>query len=381
MRPAALQSSAFPLTAAERAGDFSAVKAIRDPLTGQPFPGNRIPADRIDPVARRVLAPELMPLPNRPDGQLVSTFPLPETNNTGVIRMDYNLGRHTIDARYNHSLTGEVASAGQVPTYLSLPRNTRVQAITVGDTTVVRPSLLNQVRLSFTRLFYTSDINNHFSISDLGSNFPVIGQKIPPAFQITGRVNLGQGSSTVQLAANESLQFSESINWTAGRHGVKAGFELLKLRFLNRGYLNTMGFFTFGGSATGNPAADFVLGKADTLAVGSPVTEQAALQTNSYYFIQDDWRVHPRLTLNFGLRYELPMPWVHPDDWWATLHPGQQSQVTRNGSARAGLSGRPRRPARPGPYGQEQLRSALRLRVGRFRQRKDVRARRLRHFL
>ena len=82
-----------------------------------------------------------------------------------------------------------------------------------------------------------------------------------------------------------------------------------------------MGGFTFSGQLTGNPAADFILGRPASLTVASPVLEQSGLQTNTYYFVQDDWRVHPRLTLNLGLRYELPLPWVHPQDFWVRCTP------------------------------------------------------------
>src|SRR5262245_14305243 len=120
---------------------------------------------------------------------------------------------------------------------------------------------------------------------------------------ISGRVTLGDGSSVDTVTVNESYQLDEGVNWTRGRHSIKGGVGLLKLRYLNRSFFQTMGSFSITGLITGNPAADFLLGRAQTLTVASPVLEQAGLQMNSYYYIQDDWKITSNLTLNLGLRY------------------------------------------------------------------------------
>jgi hypothetical protein len=91
-----------------------------------------------------------------------------------------------------------------------------------------------------------------------------------------------------------------------------------------------MGDFQFSGAITNNSAADFLIGKPQTASVGSPVLEQGGVQWNFYQYVQDDWRISKRLTLNIGLRYELPMPWVHPNNYWGTFRPGQQSTTIPN---------------------------------------------------
>ncbi len=329
VRPASLGASSFPLTAAERQGTFAT--AVRDPANAnQPFPNSQIPLSRFDTVARNLLNPSQMPLPNRADGQLVTTFPTPADNGQYLLRVDWNLGRHVIDARYNLNRSYDRASAGDVPEYLPLDRDAKVNSITIGDTWNLRPSLLNQARISFNRFSSLYSNLNATHLSDLGGNFPLFGPKIPPHIAITGRVTLGNASSVDAIAANEGLQINESVTWTRQRHSIRGGYELLKLRYLNRSYFQTMGSFTFNGQITGNAAADFVLGRATSMTVASPVLEQAGLQTNHYFFLQDDWRVHPRLTLNLGLRYELPLNWVHPGDWWGTFRQGQQSRVIPN---------------------------------------------------
>jgi len=327
VRPAALGTNAFPLTAAERAGDFSSAAAVKDPLTGAQFPGNQIPVSRFDPIAAKLAAPNFMPLPNGPGGLLVTLFPQPQNNDQGVIRADYNLSRHTIDGRYNYNLAQQISTAGNVPSYLPLDNRAKVQSITVGDTFIIRPQLLNQLRLSFNRVLASVRNLNPINLADLGGNFPVLGPKIPPNFAVSGRVTLGDGSSVDNVTVNEAYQIDESLNWTHGGHSVKGGVGILRLRYLNRSFFQTMGSFTVSGIITGNPAADFLLGKAQSMTVASPVLEQAGLQTNSYYFVQDDWKVNSHLTLNLGLRYELPLPWVHPHDYWGTLRLGQQSTV------------------------------------------------------
>ena len=329
VRQATLASGAFPLTAEERAGDFSTAKAIKDPLSNLTFPGNRIPADRIDATVKNLFAKELMPFANRSDGSLVVPYANPQNNANFLTRVDYNMGRHTLDARYSYNRGSENGFAGQVPSYLPLDRAQKIQSITIGDTWSIAPTVLSQTRVSYYRLTSFIKNMNPFHISDLGSNLPIIGdgRKVPPYFGVSGRITLGNASDIDTNNVNESFQFDENINVTKGGHTIKGGFQLLKLKFLERSYYNTMGRFNVTTVFTGNSAADFVLGKAETMVISSPVPEEAGLQTNTYFFFQDDWKVHPRFTLNLGLRYEVPFPWVHPNDYWGTLHPGQQSTL------------------------------------------------------
>jgi outer membrane receptor protein involved in Fe transport len=333
VRQGSLATGAFPLTTAERAGDFSGQKAFNDPLTGTAFPGNRIPTSRFDPVAQAIITrPGLMPLPNASGGSLIQTYAQPQDNDQGLIRVDYNLGRkHLVTARYNHSYATQITIAGQVPTYETIFNWARVQSATVSDTYTVTPSIVNELRLGYNRFSPEYEVQNGFSLRDLGGNFPVLNDiPIPPQITVQSRVTLGNNSSINAQLENEDYQLKDILNWNRGRHSVKGGFEVFRKRYLNRGYYQTMGVFNFTGAITGNASADYLLGKPATFTTAMPLTEQSGLQTSFNEFVQDDWRVSSRFTLNLGLRYELPLPWVQPQNYWATFHAGQQSTVFPN---------------------------------------------------
>ena len=335
IRPATLAASSFPLTAAERAGDFSSAATLRDPLNGQPFANKQIPVSRFDPVAAQILSKELMPLPNLPGGQYRTTYPSPQDNNNLMVRGDYASAAHTLEARYYWNKSKASTYSGDIPTYLPQGQGGLTQSVTLGDTWVLRPNLLLQSRLSYSRYYNSIEVLNRSHISDLGSKLPVIGPKMPAAITVTGRVTLGNGSGLDSLDVNESWDFNQSLNWTRNNHTVKAGWQVLKVRYLNRTYWQSSGVFTMNGQLSGYAAADFALGRAATLIVASPDLEQSGLQTNFFGYVQDDWRISRRLTLNLGLRYELPLPWVQPDDLWSTFRAGQKS--TRIPTAPTGI--------------------------------------------
>lgn len=329
LRTDRLVTGVFPLNADERSGVFSG--PVKDPLTGQPFPGNVIPGGRIDPVSRKFTerVQSMLPQLTLPQEEWRTTWPVPQGYNNVLVRLDYNLGRHTIDGRYVFNLAKADAFYGGVPAYKNTREDLRSQSVTLGDTYVITPSLLGTTRVSYNRAVRRIDEQVRFRLADLGANFPTVGEPLPPVVAITGRVTFGASSPAGGVNNNDVLQLEQTISWTRGGHSVKTGFQLFRSRYLFRDSWQAMGEFAFNGSISGNAVADFMLGRPASLIVATP-EEPAHSQTATYYYVQDDWRVHPRLTLNLGLRYELPLPWVDIHDRWNMIRMGQQSQRVPN---------------------------------------------------
>ena len=120
------------------------------------------------------------------------------------------------------------------------------------------------------------------------------------------------------VTRNHTFQFLDNFSWVSGRHTIKFGGELRRDRYNQLGNQKAPGEFLHTGRATFDPAnrnatghayADFLIGEVSEAARALQVAN-GMLRANSYYaYIQDDWKITPRLTLNLGLRYENTRPW------------------------------------------------------------------------
>ncbi len=328
VRPTALASNVFKITSRESTGDFSQTKGtVKDPLNGnKAFPGNIIPANRLDPVAVNALK-RIIPGTDLGGGQVVLTYATPQNNTHMLGKIDYNAGRHTIDVRYNRNDSDDLSTSGDVPSYSIIKDIAGVNSIAAGDTWVIGPNLISQLRVGWNRFGGSKEPVNRFNLNDLGGHFPNFGPAIPPTLNISSRFNLGNSSGADATLVNDSREISESLSWNRGRHNPKFGGGVVNSRYLNRSWASSMGVFNFTGSQTSISAADFMLGLAESMNIQVPSLEQGARQVSMNGYVQDDWRVSNRLTLNMGLRYELPYPWVQPNDYWGTFRYGAQSTV------------------------------------------------------
>lgn len=305
--------------------------------TGQYIANAQIPNVCLNSVIQTFDA-KYVPLPNGPNNTLLQDYFSPLNNDVAEGRLDWQFGNHTIDGRYiivNTSQNSHTTSTNAIPQYEVLDQNARTQTISFNDTWVFSPNLLNVIRLGYNRFFGTSIPTDPTSLQSLGSAFPVLGKPVLPAFTVNSRMVLSSNSTDQQKNVNEDLDLVDSVNVVRGNHTMQTGVEYLRLQYMNRSYFYTMGQFTFTGTFTGDSMADYLFGFLNDAKAESPQIEQSGIQNNMYLWFQDDWKATPRLTLNLGLRYELPFPWYQPQNWWATFRPGQQS--TRIPSAPVGL--------------------------------------------
>jgi hypothetical protein len=314
---AGLTTVAVP-TMAQRAGDFSATPAgIYDPdtLTGgvrQPFPGFRIPSGRID--AKTNAAMNAMPAPNVGVAQYInaSGILIQDADNYSI-RMDLNASeRVTIFGRY--SIWDEENVIPDVVPDRDRVGDSRPQNAVIGSTQVLRPNLVNEARAGFNRLKFQDGLPEPL--------FNVNGtQQVLPRFVVSGYPTMGgaggytgtTGGGTV-LARNNTYQVYDNVSWTRGRHQIRMGGEALWLEYNRSESANVTGQFQFvpgytsrtaSNDGTGHILASMLLGlpQQGSRSVG-PSRIDARQQAYSFY-VQDDIKLAPSLTVNLGLRYEL----------------------------------------------------------------------------
>jgi hypothetical protein len=321
------------LSSAQRAGDFSGSAPIRDPLTGAPFESGVIPANRIDPIAARILA-DYVPLPNAAADRVTRSPDVRDTRHQGGLRFDYTLSAgHTLFARYIFGRTNSInpLSGSNFPP----AANTSVfttQDVTVSDSWILRNNRINVARVSMNRIDSTPTRSSGVDLRSVGFRYGGSDQASSglPFVLVQGFFSTGDSQQQNAVRTNVVFSAADDLTWVAGAHTIKVGTELRRDAIGTSYVFDPNGDYTFNGQYTGNAAADFLLGFPSVFrqAGGDPVLDGWSWSVAAY--AQDEHRVTPRITLNYGVRYELAQPFREARDRMNAFHPGQQSTVFPN---------------------------------------------------
>ena len=330
-----LTTTATVPTAQERQGDFSGlgVPLLNLAAGGTPFPGNRIPEAAIHPVARNVLA--MYPLGNVAPSLYRETVLIRNVANQSGGRVDFNLPRGSqLFARYaysgGHNINPVSVRGTDVPGFPTRDDYSTHHA-TVSDTRILSPALTNTVRGSFLRHEFFFDRRlNRTPPSALGfgySSSNEIGQG-PPFFNISGYSPIGGAITGPRNSTQHTFEIQDSLTWARGAHLVKAGGEFRDIGIDMVQTIAPNAFFVFAGTfPTNNAVANLLLGAPVTFYQGLGDFARDVSVWSASVYAQDEWRLTPRVTLNYGLRYERINPFTEAEDRLNGFVPGVKSTV------------------------------------------------------
>jgi Carboxypeptidase regulatory-like domain len=297
-----------------------APSALNPEFIRRPFANNQIPQNRLDPTALALIAVQ-QPLPN-----FVSTS---DVNFLGSSGTAFENNQYSI--RLDHKFSDNDNVYGR----LTLQNNRRINKTVLlfqgknidGNgkvfnsswTHIFGPSLVNELRLGYVRGVYGDSITDEIDPTQFGIANTTLNT-LPRIFLSSGTaLNYGGFSASVLQTTQNTYQIADNVSMVMGRHAIKFGGKVDHNRFQNTDLIGTGGTATFNGlysvgnSAIGananriNSIADYLLGQVSSTLLN--VTAKANLRNTPWaVYLQDDWRVSPRVTVNMGLRYELHQP-------------------------------------------------------------------------
>jgi len=330
----------------ERNGVFS--RPVRDPITGQSFAGNRVPRERFDSTAAKML--DLWPQPN---------FAGSGTRQNFIRNPAWSTTRDQVDARVDHNLTEKDKLFGRVsfnrfdnlresvfpPPARGGQNNDRAfddndaRSVAFSYTRIFRPTLLNEFRYGFVRQKVDKRELSKELLSEVTAQYGIRG--VPgsdrlfglPNFVFSGAIGyqgFGEPGSMPNFKIHQVHQYLDNVSWNRGNHNFKFGADLRWNRSDIFGGNQSHGNFSFDGQFTGVSLADFLLGMPASVQLSSQLIGNMRFR-NYMFYAQDDWKLTPRLTLNLGLRYELTSPWMekHNNMNFLVIDPGSEFNTIR----------------------------------------------------
>lgn len=313
----------------ERQGDFSRSVDVsgrpvllKDPLASGNctaasaaacFPGNRMPASRINPIAAKLLPYYL--LPNRPGP---NNFAANANNGNNwdnfLFKADHNASAKdtvTFRALKRWEDTLDPFSGSSLGTF-GANTNTVQLLLGLAHTHIFTASLINEFRIGYTRstrkqqgVHAGHDYNADLGITGTTKEPEMVGF---PRITVTDLVPLGDSVSSPILSTVNNFQYNDTLTWTRGHHTLKVGGDILRTQYFQPTNSNFRGTFAFRNVWSNVSFGDFLLGMLNSSSRKIGTVTNYLLVTNAGFFVQDDWKIRPNLTVNLGVRYEIIAP-------------------------------------------------------------------------
>ncbi len=297
-----------------RMGDFSAISTpIHDPLLpGNPtFAGNVIPAADQSPQA--LVLQNFIPLPNLPGITNNYRYSLQSNDfwDQTIDRVDENLGERT-RLFFRLAYVTDSPLYGTANPYGVQPAPNHDNNVVLGYTQIISPTMVNDLRLAHQVPVVVSS-NYFFSNPAAETLAATVG--IPgfapsntnpgiPSISISGYV--GTASGVPSTTYDETWEGDDTFSYFHGTHSIVAGFDLDKFHISREAVNLALGSFSFTGALSGFAPADFLLGLPLSDSTPEPYAVGDFHQWRDGFFVQDKWDATRKLTLNVGLRYDLP---------------------------------------------------------------------------
>ncbi len=323
IRQSRVMSGAIPPSALERQGNFSASSNPPiDPVTGERFPGDIIPSNRLDPAALNVISE--LPNANAAGGGFALNTSAGSNGDQYLIRVDHQFTENNrLTGRFWRDKSEFFRNDGNIPwTTKTTPYS--VHNATLQNTHTFSPRVINEAQISYGRRDESQLHSNQRGPADYGIQGVNTEIPFPPNINVVGRFSLSSSFLGNHVRLDNTWQAQDTVHVNEGNHSVRFGFSYEKLHMVGRPNFD-QGLFTFNGELTGNTLSDFMLGHASGLLLLLEREDHRSWFLN--FFVQDDYQVSSNVTLNLGLRYQYDDPVREQDDRIATWIPGYQSTL------------------------------------------------------
>ena len=314
-----------------------------------PIPNNQLPF--VNPISQNLLP--FFPLPNSGPNTFVSTQTLHDNNDQFGLRLDHYISpRDVLNFRYMFSNSGVLdplsTSGANVPGF-PVGEDHRAQNFVAQATHTFSPTMVGVGRFSFLRYkFLFGEHINHTLPSSFGFQYqPTLDLAAgPPFVQVSSYASIGDPITGPRDTYQNSFDYSGSLSWIRGRHELRfgGGYERTQINALQG--IASNGFFVFAPfPILSNSFASFLVGQPVFFLQGGGDLDRNLRGNAMNAYAQDTYKITQRLTLNYGLRYELPFPYTELRNRQNLFVPGAQSKVMPNAPAGLLYPGDPGVPA------------------------------------